>query len=162
MQPSYEGSGIRCRGRGKIGLLESGKNELVDGIKAFCRVWNWGSDRRRISPMILPFCSLLNPFLDGVDLRRLEGFWKLLRGHAFLGIAMSYSEKQFALRRVSCHQQNRLAFTEQILLPIQPQLGFSLFFIRPVTGEAMVGQYRSYVAVELHFLGVGVEDHGDQ
>ena len=77
--------------------------------------------------MFFPFCSLIDPFLDGVDLRKFEWLWGFFRRHAFLGIVMTYLEEQFTRLRFPRRQQDWLTFTEQIVLAVQSRLGFSLF-----------------------------------
>ncbi len=99
--------------------------------------------------MLFPFCSLFNPLLDSVDLRRSEWLWGFLRGHAFLGVVVTYPEKQFTRFRFPRNHQDMFPFTEQTVLEVQSQLGFALFFIGPVASEAMVGQNGADVSVEV-------------
>ncbi len=72
MQSPDKGSRVSNQGGGKVGWRQSRENELIDGIEIFSGVWNGRADRGSISPVILPFRTLLYPLLDRVDLRRSE------------------------------------------------------------------------------------------
>ena len=160
---------VRVGGGLELFAFEAGENEAVDFVTRPFGVfhgWQRRGFNREEGPMFLPLRALLHPALEQRDLLRREREMRLGRGHHLLGISRGDAADDFALRRIAGldHEQAVVERLEGSVRGIEAQLGLAPLFIRPVAGEAAVGEQRLDVVIEVHALrqAGGVRGHRPQ
>ena len=96
-----------------------------------------------------PLGSLLDPPFEKSDFfgfeRLLGSWWR----HHLIGITRHHAANEFTLAGLS---RNNYRFFGSIF-EVEPQLGFTMLLVRPVTMKTLVGQDWPDVAVEADRLG---------
>ena len=141
-------------GRGLQSLaFQARQHEAVDRIARPLLIADGGQRgalRRHERPVALPLRALLDPFADGGDLRVGERGAGLRRRHAAGAVGGADARQQAALRRVAGGDDVvAAAVGEQALFGIEAQVGDAALVVGPVAGEAVVGQNRTHVAIEI-------------
>ena len=96
--------------------------------------------------MVFVLGALFNPFSQSCDFLRSEcRQLGLRRRHVFFGIFAQNAPQHFAFGRLL---RDYCTGRYGDLANIEPQVGFALGTVRPVTEETLVRQNRSHVAVE--------------
>ena len=107
---------------------------------------------------------LINPILQQADLSICQSLAMLRRGHAQIVIGRRHPLDQFTLSRLLGDDRRVPAQVgDGTIAMVQPQVCFTLVFVRTVTLEAMIRQNRTDVAVEvdLPILGANVDGNRD-
>src|SRR5262245_49658324 len=103
--------------------------------------------------MFFPLRPLLDPASNQLDLLWRKLLPEAWRRHVLIGVRGGQSPKQFALLWIAGDKYSMpITIDKELLLVIQPQIGFAFLGIWPVTLKANVGQDRSDVAIEEHSL----------
>ena len=155
---------VRPRRRVQPGPLQLGQDETVNRTAwpggVFCRgnCWALGRDE---GPVLSPFAALLNPRAECLDVARGQRPAGVDRRHPLLRIGVGDALEQLALGWLA-GDDHRLAKCAGV----QPEVGFALGRIRPVTPETVLRKNRPDIAVEPHRLPrnhrVGQEPPGKQ
>jgi hypothetical protein len=102
------------------------------------------------------------PSSDGFDLDSGQGSAGLRRRHAGSLRGAADARQKTTCRGITGHNDLvAAAIGEQTLSSIQPQAGKAVFFVRPMTGEAIIGQNRTHIAIEINGRGCGQAHAGD-
>ncbi len=147
-------------GRGReVSFLEFRKDEPVDGRVDVYRFASRKPFRQRgpgrldIRPVALPRGALLDPQLEQRDLPRRQRLAGRRRGHAPLRVLLGDALVQLALVQLAGDDGAFLgAVAEEPGLRVEAEVGLALVLVGAVTLEAVVGQDRLDVAVEIDGL----------
>ena len=133
----------------------------VDSIAAGGRGGHGRFHRNLEGPVALVFGSLLDPTFHQRDLILAEHLVELGRGHVVVRIVGPEALHHLAGLRPARDDSRIAGFAalERRLGRIKTQAAFDLLLVRPVAGEAGVGEDRPDVAVEMHLLRGGGERH---
>jgi hypothetical protein len=97
-----------------------------------------------------PLRPFRDPALEYLNLRGLERLVRLLRRHALISVVGRDATDQFALVRLAWDDgRHAVPIGFRIFLDVEAQLGLTVLLVRAVTGEALVGQDRADVAIEI-------------
>ena len=104
--------------------------------------------------MTSPDGALLDPFFEERELGGRDGFMLLGRRHHVVGIRRFDTLDEFALLGLAGQDHEvSLAVALGVLLVVEPQLTLAAFLVRPVAGDAVLGQDRADLAAEIDRLG---------
>jgi len=104
----------------------------------------------------LVFGPLLDPTADQFHLLRRQRAVRRRRGHPGQPVLGADSLVEAALSRPSGDNDPVTASVgKDSIGPVKPQIGLALLFVRPVAGEAVVGQDWADLAVEIDAFGLG-------
>ena len=152
-QAAQQGGAVGL-GRGLESLaFEAREHEAVDRVARPLVVADGrhrGPLRRHERPVTLPLGALLDPFAHGGDLRFGERGAGLLGRHATGRRSGADARHEAALRGVAGrHDAVAAAVGEQALLGIEAQVRHTVLVVGTVAGEAVVGQNRTHVPIEI-------------
>jgi hypothetical protein len=123
-------------------LLETRKDEAVDGI-LLSHLRNLGTLWRNERPVRLPFGTRIDPLFDQCDLLLCERVPD--RGHALRLLIGAYAKEERAMGGVTRSEHSK----RTAILCVQTQVGHAALLIRAMATEAVVGEDRPDVAIEI-------------
>ena len=158
-QAANEGAGIGLGGGREACGLELREDELVDGVLGPTGLVGGrrDCDGRQQGPVRLPVGSLFNPSPDLGHLRGLEGLVRFGRRHDLVCVLRRDTLVEAALLGLALDDGRRLFFAvlglalgEEAGLGVEAEARLARAGVRAVAVEAVVGEHRADVAVELH------------
>ena len=139
--------------------FQAGQHEVVDRVTHPAGFLYGGCgwrNRRDKRPVSLPFCALINPLFQGVDLWGREGAARIGRGHALVA-GGGHAGEQMALCRLAGHDDTAREGTA--VGCIKAQIRHALRAVRTMTRKAVVRENGANIAVEING---GPRDGGGQ
>ncbi len=144
---------VSFRGRGEAGGFDAGEQELIERAAGPLRIAHGG--QRRLGgllegPVLLPGGALGDP--AGEDLLLLGGdlLVRLRRGHDARGVLMPDALENEAGGRLAGHDGRALlARGEGAFAGIEAQVGHAGGTVRAVAVEAVIGENRAHLALEI-------------
>ena len=152
---------------------EASEDQLVEGILGpACLFLGELRGKRRLRffefgerPMAFPFGARLHPLLEKGDLLGLEGFIGFGGRHEFIAVGGMEAGGDFAPFPIPGDDGDgtAFAFAESACGGIEAEIGFPMFFIGPVAGEAMIGEDGADIAIKRGWGGVerGKREEGE-
>ncbi len=151
---------LGARRRAESFGFKPGQDELVDRIPGPASILDRGESRplRWLEcPVLAPGRSLVDPFLQQLDLVGSQLLARLRRRHLLVGVVTGDAFEQLAVAGLAGHD-DRVSRPECTLLEVEPQVGFSTLGVWTVAEEAVFRQDRQDVQAEsdrLGFAGLG-------
>ena len=167
-QAANERAGVGLGGGLKSGSLELGEDEAVDGVLGPAALIGGGRDcdGRHEGPVRLPFGPLFDPSLNRGDLFWPERLVRLRWRHDLIFVFGDNALVEATLVGLSLDDGWRLllavlgqALGEEASLGVEAKAGLARAWIWAVAVEAVVGDHRADVAIELDFL-IGRKGNG--
>src|SRR5215831_4367721 len=102
--------------------------------------------------MLLPFCPLINPSTDEVDLASRQPAAGCGRGHTLCLVVRRDAPVHLAFRSIAGNQSVAPAETrERSGFSVETQMGLPFRLVRTVTLKAIIRKNRADIAIELDF-----------
>src|SRR5262245_53114355 len=103
--------------------------------------------------MLVPARAIVDPASDRLDLFFAQVV--LRRGRRLPHVLILRRDALIELRFRPVARRDHARFSERALLRVEAQLRLALILVRPVTGEAIVRQYRTNLAIEIDRYSTG-------
>ena len=161
-QPANQCPAVGHRGRRKLRLVQFGEDEAINrtlhpGVVGHLRHCRAG--RRNERPVRLILGALGDPADQQLLLGRLHHLVRLRRRHQFARLGREHAFDRQAFLRVARGDCPRL---DRSVPLVQTQVGLAGGTVGTMAGEAVFGEDRTDIAVELQFLGASRRNGGQR